>query len=318
VTTIKGRVFDSTHPDEVASFVRELQQQWARPDSTIPRARMLGPGVWSDERAKVQPGPGLRGPLWIGAGRELPAGVTAVGPSVLWDKPGARPEAKDIKWLELEPMPQPDLRPRVSPGGSSRAAKRVFDVVFALAALAVTLPVYPLIMLAIFLEDGRPFFFAHRRESLGGKEFGCLKFRSMRKDAEEIKAKLMTQNQADGPQFFMKNDPRLTKVGRVLRDLQLDELPQFFNVLLGQMSVVGPRPSPYKENQYCPPWREARLSVRPGVTGLWQISRTRADGTDFQEWIKYDLEYVERQSLGFDVWIIWRTVRMILRKVLQT
>jgi lipopolysaccharide/colanic/teichoic acid biosynthesis glycosyltransferase len=101
----------------------------------------------------------------------------------------------------------------------------------------------------------------------------------------------------------------------VLRDLQLDEIPQFINVLVGDMSVVGPRPSPFKENQYCPPWREARLSVRPGVTGLWQISRTRAAGSDFQEWIKYDIEYVERQSFRLDLWIIYKTVLLVLRKV---
>jgi len=85
-------------------------------------------------------------------------------------------------------------------------------------------------------------------------------------------------------------------------------------VLVGDMSIVGPRPSPFHENQYCPPWREARLSVRPGITGLWQIRRTRAEGADFQEWIKYDIEYVERQTFLLDLWIIWRTVLLILRK----
>ena len=109
----------------------------------------------------------------------------------------------------------------------------------------------------------------------------------------------------------MEHDPRITKVGRVLRKLQLDELPQFFNVLLGQMSVVGPRPSPFSENQYCPGWREARLSVRPGVTGLWQIRRTRADGADFQEWIRYDIEYVEQASFWLDVYIIWKTIMLV-------
>jgi len=117
------------------------------------------------------------------------------------------------------------------------------------------------------------FFFAHERETINGETFPCLKFRTMRKDAEEIKARLLQENQADGPQFFIENDPRISKVGRVLRKTNLDELPQFLNVLVGHMAIVGPRPSPYKENQYCPPWREARLSVRPGVTGLWQVKR---------------------------------------------
>ncbi|MEA2733884.1 MAG: hypothetical protein QOE14_335, partial [Humisphaera sp.] len=173
---------------------------------------------------------------------------------------------------------------------------------------------YPFIMLAILLEDGRPFFFAHKRETMGGKEFPCLKFRSMRKDAEKIKRELKERNQADGPQFYIENDPRLTRVGKFLRKYNLDELPQFWNVLVGHMSVVGPRPSPYSENQFCPPWREARLSVRPGITGLWQVRRTRRAGSDFQEWIKYDIEYVENRTWWLDLKIIWKTFETILRK----
>jgi lipopolysaccharide/colanic/teichoic acid biosynthesis glycosyltransferase len=169
-------------------------------------------------------------------------------------------------------------------------------------------------MLAIALEDGRPFFFVHRRETMGGGRFPCVKFRSMRKDAEQRKRELSDRNQADGPQFFIEDDPRLTRVGRVLRKYHLDELPQFFNVLAGHMSVVGPRPSPFAENQYCPPWREARLSVRPGITGLWQINRTRRAGADFQEWIKYDIAYVENRSFWLDLKIIGQTVLHILRR----
>jgi lipopolysaccharide/colanic/teichoic acid biosynthesis glycosyltransferase len=168
-------------------------------------------------------------------------------------------------------------------------------------------------MIAIAAEDGRPFFFAHRRQTLGGREFPCLKFRTMRRDAEKIKAQLQAENRADGPQFFIENDPRVTRVGRILRRYQLDEIPQFLNVLVGHMSVVGPRPSPDKENQYCPAWREARLSVRPGVTGLWQVSRTREPQTDFQEWIRYDLEYVQHQSFVGDLRIIADTIRYILK-----
>jgi lipopolysaccharide/colanic/teichoic acid biosynthesis glycosyltransferase len=140
----------------------------------------------------------------------------------------------------------------------------------------------------------------------------------MRKDAEQIKEQLRGRNQADGPQFYMENDPRLTRVGKVLRKYHLDEMPQFFNVLAGHMSIVGPRPSPFKENQYCPPWREARLSVRPGVTGLWQVKRTRRAGTDFQEWIKYDIEYVEKRNWWLDLKIIFNTAMQILRKVTRS
>jgi lipopolysaccharide/colanic/teichoic acid biosynthesis glycosyltransferase len=134
----------------------------------------------------------------------------------------------------------------------------------------------------------------------------------MRRDAEQLKAQLVAANQADGPQFFIERDPRLLRVGTVLRKFQIDELPQFWNVLLGHMSVVGPRPSPDKENQFCPSWREARLSVRPGVTGLWQIRRTRQPQTDFQEWIRYDLEYVQHQSLRLDIWIIMNTLNKVI------
>jgi len=192
-------------------------------------------------------------------------------------------------------------------------SRRAFDVVFAMLALLFTLPIYPIVMLAILLEDGRPFFFVHRRETMGGREFPCIKFRSMRKDAEEAKAELAAKNQADGPQFFMDEDPRMTVVGKVLRRYNIDELPQFINVLLGDMSVVGPRPSPQKENQFCPPWREARLSVKPGITGLWQVRRTRVSGLDFQEWIKYDIEYVEKQGWLLDFSIIWETIVNLVR-----
>ena len=134
----------------------------------------------------------------------------------------------------------------------------------------------------------------------------------MSREAERIKQDLARMNQADGPQFYISNDPRLTRVGRFIRATNIDELPQFINVLLGHMSIVGPRPSPVQENQYCPAWREARLSVRPGVTGLWQVMRTRRPGLDFQEWIKYDIEYVETAGWRLDFWIIAQTIRSLL------
>src|SRR5205814_4674519 len=193
-----------------------------------------------------------------------------------------------------------------------RSPKRfLFDPIFSFFAIVLTLPLYPFIMAAIWFEDGWPLFFAHQRETMGGGEFPCVKFRSMRKDAEKIKHDLKKLNQADGPQFYIENDPRLTRVGKFLRRYNLDEFPQFFNVLLGQMSVIGPRPSPYSENQFCPPWREARLSVRPGVTGLWQVRRTRRAGSDFQEWIKYDIEYVETRTWWRDMIIIAKTIMII-------
>jgi lipopolysaccharide/colanic/teichoic acid biosynthesis glycosyltransferase len=308
---VNGRVFDFDVDQDVMECIRALVRGWKRPDSTVPRARRGGRDVWVDRDARVGPEAQIIGPVWAGAGRSITNGECFVGPSVLWDREDARPEPADLRWLEIEPKPDRDGNvPSKTFLARLPLWKRCFDIVFSLFVLILTLPLYPFVMLAILLEDGRPFFFSHRRETVGGKEFGCLKFRSMRKDADEIKARLQRDNLADGPQFFMDDDPRMTRVGRVIRDLQIDELPQFINVLLGQMSVVGPRPSPRKENQYCPPWREARLSVRPGITGLWQVMRTRARGLDFQEWIRFDLEYVENASFGLDLWILWRTFLM--------
>jgi lipopolysaccharide/colanic/teichoic acid biosynthesis glycosyltransferase len=288
---------------------------WRRPDSTIIRAQRGGADLWRDPQARVDAGARCVGPVWVGAGRHIPAGTTVVGPKVVWDDPQHRPATEAIRWLAIEPTAPPaDPTPREATP-LDRAVKRLFDFVFALLALLVSVPLlYPFVMLAIWLEDGRPFLFGHRRETLGGRQFTCWKFRSMRKDAERIKEQLKLLNQADGPQFYIENDPRLTRVGRFLRRYNLDELPQFFNVLMGDMSVVGPRPSPHQENQFCPAWREARLSVRPGITGLWQVRRTRRAGSDFQEWIRYDIEYVENRSWWLDMKIIARTVMTMVRK----
>jgi lipopolysaccharide/colanic/teichoic acid biosynthesis glycosyltransferase len=311
-----GTLYDRGSPREVSYFVQDLVQIWKRPDSTVVRAKRFNDSIWKDPLAKVDPGAKFIGPVWVGAGRTVESSKTVIGPAVIWDDPAARPATEAIEWLTIEPTTPlpPDHLPR-GPGLLDRAAKRGFDVFFSLTAIICTLPLYPFIMLAIWIEDGAPFFFGHRRETRGGREFKCLKFRSMRKDAEKMKAFLRKQNQADGPQFFIEKDPRLTRVGRILRKYNVDELPQFFNVLMGDMSVVGPRPSPHHENQYCPPWREARLSVRPGITGLWQVKRTRRAGTDFQEWIKYDIEYVERRSFWLDIKIIFETVLAMMGRI---
>jgi len=312
VLSISGSVYDRSADQDLVEFSRRLVQVWRRPDSTVPRAVRHDSVVWADSQSRVSAAARFVGPVWIGAGRRIDDHLSVVGPGILWDDPAHRPVVESLQWDQIEPTASRDgaARPRQT-SSLSRAAKRAFDFVFALVALIATLPLYPLVMLAIWLEDGRPFFFVHRRETLGGREFPCIKFRSMRKDAETMKRELADQNQADGPQFFIEDDPRLTRVGRLLRDWNIDELPQFINVLLGHMSVVGPRPSPHRENQFCPPWREARLSVRPGITGLWQVMRTRQAGTDFQEWIKYDIQYVETASWRLDLWIILQTLRVI-------
>jgi lipopolysaccharide/colanic/teichoic acid biosynthesis glycosyltransferase len=314
--SVEGHVYDRSMDREVAHFLHDLLQDWKRPDATVARAKKATAAVWADPKATIDANAKFIGPVWVGAGRHVDGATTVIGPAVIWDDPAAKPPSEAIQWLEIEPTEVPE-EPISVPARSlfERVFKRLFDMGFALVAVLLTLPLYPFVMLAIWLEDGRPFFFVHRRETLGGREFPCIKFRSMRKDAEQIKSQLALQNQADGPQFFMENDPRLTRVGRFIRAVHIDELPQFFNVLLGHMSIVGPRPSPFKENQYCPPWREARLSVRPGITGLWQVKRTRRAGSDFQEWIKYDIEYVETRSWWLDLLIVWKTATLIIRRV---
>jgi lipopolysaccharide/colanic/teichoic acid biosynthesis glycosyltransferase len=119
---------------------------------------------------------------------------------------------------------------------------------------------------------------------------------------------LADRNEVDGPQFKIENDPRVTRVGRILRATNLDELPQLFNVLFGQMSLVGPRPSPFRENQICVPWRRARLSVRPGITGLWQVCRGHREQSDFNQWIYYDITYVRNGGFWLDLKILAATV----------
>ena len=314
VARLPGRIFDADDPRGQMHAMRELVRVWKQPDSTITRIARTSGAVWKDATARISPQTSFVGPVWIGAGRHVEHATSVVGPTVLWDDPAHRPEPEMLVWHEIEPgqrLRQSAETQRSLPTGPR--GKRVFDVLFSLATLLATAPLYPLVMLAIWLEDGRPFFFTHRRQGLGGATFPCIKFRSMRKDADAIKQELTEANQVDGPQFYMASDPRLTKVGRFIRHWNIDELPQFLNVLRGEMSVVGPRPSPDAENQYCPPWREARLSVRPGVTGLWQVRRSREPGLDFQEWIRYDIEYVENMSWRQDLQVLVETIRVLLR-----
>jgi len=193
-----------------------------------------------------------------------------------------------------------------------RLVKRMFDIVAAIVVLTLFLPIYPFIYIAIKLNMPGPIFFKHERQGLHGKVFNCLKFRTMIVNADKIQSSLRIRNQVDGPQFKIEDDPRVTAVGSFLRDTFIDEIPQFINVLLGQMSLVGPRPSPEEENSLCPVWCDARLSVKPGITGLWQISRTRQQGQDFQEWIYYDMKYVRGVSFILDLRICVLTIKKLL------
>jgi len=184
--------------------------------------------------------------------------------------------------------------------------KRVMDVVISLVGLVVLLPFLLLIALAIRLDSPGPVIFRQIRVGKGERLFAMYKFRSMREKAEEEQEQLMDQNEASGPLFKIKNDPRVTGVGRVLRRASLDELPQLLNVLRGHMSIVGPRPAPPSEVQRYQPWHKRRLEVSPGITGLWQVSG-RSQLT-FDEMVLLDLYYIENWSPGLDIQIMFRTI----------
>jgi lipopolysaccharide/colanic/teichoic acid biosynthesis glycosyltransferase len=169
-------------------------------------------------------------------------------------------------------------------------------------------PVMFVVSLLSWLESRGPIFYGDEREGLDGRLFRCWKFRTMFVGAHAAQLDLKAIDKMDGPHFKIDRDPRVTRVGRVLRALNFDELPQLFNVLTGEMSLVGPRPSPFRENQVCVPWREARLSVRPGITGLWQVCRHDRSEGDFHQWIEYDLLYVQHISFWMDVKILAATL----------
>jgi exopolysaccharide biosynthesis polyprenyl glycosylphosphotransferase len=195
--------------------------------------------------------------------------------------------------------------------------KRVFDIVLASIAILLFSPIFLLTITAIYLESGRPIFFLQKRSSLkGGKEFYFMKFRSMVDNADQLKEQLLGRNESDGALFKMKDDPRITTVGRFIRKLSIDELPQLFNVLKGDMSLVGPRPLPLTDmenvNESDEFWEtiQDRGLVKPGMTGLWQISG-RSD-VKFREMILLDLYYVENHSLLFDLEIMFETIPVVL------
>lgn len=188
--------------------------------------------------------------------------------------------------------------------------KRMIDVLGASIALALSAPVMALIALCIKLEDGGPVFFTQERSGLYGRTFPMYKFRSMVVDAERLRAQLEAQNEMGGPVFKMKRDPRITRVGALIRKLSLDEFPQFWNVLRGEMSLVGPRPPLPSEVARYERWQMRRLSMRPGLTCIWQVrGRNRID---FDQWMRLDLEYIDNWSLFLDVKLLLRTVPAVL------
>ena len=190
-----------------------------------------------------------------------------------------------------------------------RTCKRLFDVVASACGLVLLSPVFLATAIAIKLDDGGPVFYNQERIGKDGKPFKMYKFRSMKVNADQEIEKLQKHNEVDGAMFKMKNDPRITRVGKFIRKTSIDEFPQLLNVLLGQMSIVGPRPPlPHEVADYTD-CNKQRLYVRPGCTGLWQVTVRNSVG--FHEMVNIDLDYIKRRSFHLDLEIMLKTIKVI-------
>lgn len=195
---------------------------------------------------------------------------------------------------------------------SGRVMKRIMDIVGSGLAILMLSPIFIGTALAIRLESKGPIFFKQQRVGTGGKEFPFFKFRSMVQNAEALKAKLLEQNESgQGVIFKMKNDPRVTKVGRIIRKYSIDELPQFYNVLRGDMSLIGPRPPVPGEVVLYETDSWKRLSVMPGLSCIWQVSGRSAIG--FRDQVALDVEYIVKQNIFFDLYLLFATVPAVLK-----
>jgi len=191
--------------------------------------------------------------------------------------------------------------------------KRLLDIAGALVGLAITVLIFPFVALAIRLDSTGPALFVQERVGTGGRMFKCWKFRSMYVDAEQRKTELLEHNEMNGAMFKIRDDPRITRVGYFLRKSSLDELPQFWNVLKGEMSLVGTRPPTPEEVAQYQNWHRRRISIKPGITGLWQVSgRNRI--VEFDEVVRLDLSYIDNWSLWSDLKILLRTLLVVFRK----
>ena len=310
-----GSYIDDDPADERRLLAR-LVETWHDPMRSLVGIQHVGEGVYAIAGERAHDDAMLVGPAWLGAGNRPGEGAVVIGPHVYEDT-----EVPDVP---VGPIPMRDIQPGdgkpPTTGGTPQHGrlddilKRTFDIVVSSLVLILGAPFFLVVAILIMIEDGWPVFYGQVREGQGERTFRCWKFRSMFRDSEALEKQFASENLADGPQTFILNDPRVTRIGRIIRKLQIDEFPQFWNVLIGDMSVVGPRPSPRRENQFCPAWREMRLSVRPGITGLWQVRRTRREGEDFQEWIRYDMQYVQSRTFVKDVRICLATAKaMVLR-----
>ena len=191
--------------------------------------------------------------------------------------------------------------------------KRIFDIAGSLVGLTILLLLYPWLALAIKVSSKGPVFFKQVRVGKNGKRFIIYKFRSMSADAEEKKKELEKYNQCDGAVFKMKDDPRVTQIGKIMRKMSLDELPQMINVFKGEMSLVGTRPPTPDEVGKYQKWHHRRISIKPGITGLWQVSG-RNKISNFDEIVKLDLKYIDNWSISKDIKIIFKTVLVLFER----
>lgn len=184
--------------------------------------------------------------------------------------------------------------------------KRLIDVIGAFLGLVVLSPIILIISILIKLDSNGPILFSQDRVGKDKKVFKMYKFRSMVVNAEELKSKLKEQNEMSGPMFKMKEDPRVTKIGKFIRKTSIDELPQLINVIKGEMSLVGPRPSLPKEVEQFEPWMMERFQVKPGLTCYWQVYGR--NDIDFEDWMKLDIKYVQERNIFIDLKLIFKTV----------
>jgi len=190
------------------------------------------------------------------------------------------------------------------------AWKRLLDILVAAGALAVLSPLFVIVAATIKLTSPGPVFYGQWRSGLAGRRFKMYKFRSMVVDADRLKDELREFNEQDGPAFKIRRDPRVTSVGRVIRRLSIDELPQFYNVLVGDMSLVGPRPLPCEESEQCAGWHRRRLEVTPGLTCIWQISGRSS--VTWDDWVRMDLSYANSRSPWHDFKLLLKTIPAVL------
>ncbi len=210
------------------------------------------------------------------------------------------------------PTAEVSLEVMVADSTRYRMAKRIFDIVVGTCVLILLVPLVPLIALMIRMDSKGPIFYRQDRVGQGERKFKFYKFRSMYHDADGQVDELSEENEQEGPVFKMRSDPRVTSIGRFLRRSSLDEIPQIFNVLKGDMSIVGPRPPLPREVRDYKPWHRQRLSVKPGITCLWQISGRSHIG--FDEWMRLDMEYLRTRSLRGDLVILLKTIPAVMAR----